>query len=135
MNAILLELKKQTCQEQTKFLTGIENYFHQEINQIKLRIKKLGKYVTVFDYINKILIVLSAATSGVSIILFTSILGEPVGIASASFTLMFSLTTGIIKNLLSITKNKKKKHDKILMLAKSKLDSIETLVSQALIGM
>ena len=119
-------IKETNLSEQTKFLTGIENYFHQEINQIKLRIKKLGKYVTVFDYINKILIVLSAATGGVSIILFTSILGEPVGIASASFTLMFSLTTGIIKNLLSITKNKKKKHDKILMLAKSKLDSIET---------
>ena len=64
-----------------------------------------------------------------------SVVGALVGIASASFTLMFSLTTGIIKKLLSITRNKKKKHDKILMLAKSKLDSIETLVSQALIDM
>ena len=58
--------------------------------------------------------------------------GAPIGIVSVSFTLIFSLTTGIIKKLLSITKYKKK-HDKILMLAKSKLDSIETLVSQALI--
>ena len=57
----------------------------------------------------------------------------PVGIASASFALIFSLTTGIVKRLLSIARNKKKKHDKILMLAKSKLNSIETLVSQALI--
>ena len=48
---------------------------------------------------------------------------------------MLSLTTGIIKKLLSITRNKKKKRDKILMLAKSKLSSIETLVSQALIDM
>ena len=70
-----------------------------------------------------------------SIISFTSIVGAPVGIASASFTLIFSLTTGIIKKLLSITRNKKKKHDKILMLAKGKLDSIETLVFQALIDM
>ena len=61
--------------------------------------------------------------------------GAPVGIGSASFVLIFSLTTGIIKTLLTITKNKKKKHDKILMIAKSKLDSIETLVSQALIDM
>ena len=53
--------------------------------------------------------------------------------ASASFTLIFSLTIGIVKKLLSITRNKKKKHDKILMLAKSKLNSIETLISQALI--
>ena len=48
---------------------------------------------------------------------------------------MFSLTTGIVKKLLSITRNKKKKHDKILMLAKSKLNSIETLISQVLIDM
>ena len=86
---------------------------------------------TVFDYIDKILIVLSATTSGVSIISFTSIVGAPVGIASASFTLIFSLTTGIIKKLLNITRNKKKKHDKILMLAKKKLNSIETLISKA----
>ena len=59
--------------------------------------------------------------------------GIPVGIASASLTLIFSLTTAIIKKLLNITRNKKKKHDKILMLAKSKLNSIETLISQALI--
>ena len=47
----------------------------------------------------------------------------------------FSLTTGIIKKLLSITRNKKKKHDKILMLAKSKLNGIQILVSQVLIDM
>ena len=85
--------------------------------------------------IKQILIVLSAASGGVSIISFTSIIGAPVGIASASLTLIFSLTTAIIKKLLSITRNKKKKHEKILMLAKNKLDSIETLVSQALIDM
>ena len=58
-----------------------------------------------------------------------------VGIASASFTLIFSLTTEIIKKLLRITRKKKKKCDKILILAKSKLDSIETLVFQAIIDM
>ena len=67
-----------------------------------------------------------------SIISFTSIVGAPVGIAGASFTLISSLTTGIIKKLLSTTRNKKKKHDKTLMLAKSKLNSIETLIFQAL---
>ena len=73
------------------------------------------------------------ATSGrVSIISFTTVIGALVGIASASFTLIFPLTTGIIKILLIITRNKKKKH-KILVLAKNKLNSIETLVSQALI--
>ena len=67
-----------------------------------------SKYVTTFDYIDKILIVLSATTGGVSIISFTSIIGAPVGIVSASFTLIFSLTTGIVKKLLNITRRKKK---------------------------
>ena len=133
------EINKINLSEQTKFrlseIIGIENYFHQEINQRKSCSKKLNKYVTTFDYIDKILIVLSATSSGISIISFTSIIGAPVGIASASFTLIFSLTTGIIKKLLSITRNKKKKLGKILMLAKSKLNSIETLISQALIDM
>ena len=53
-------------------------------------------------------------------------------LSSASFTLIFSLTKGIIKKLLNMTINKKKKHDKILMLAESKFNSIETLMSQAL---
>ena len=113
----------------------MKNYYHQEISQRKLCSKNLSKYVTAFDYIDKVLITLSATSGGVSIILFTSAVGAPVGIASAIFTLIFSLTTGIVKKLLSITRNKKKKHDKIIMLAKSKLNSIETLVSQALVDM
>ena len=116
-------------------IAEIENYFYQKINRRKSCSKKLSKYVAVFDYIDKILIVLNAATGGVSICSFTSVVGAPVGIASASFTLIFSLTTGIVKKLLNITRKKKKKHDKILMLAKSKLNSIETLISQALIDM
>ena len=123
--------------EQTKFrldkISKFENYFHEEINQRKSCSKKLSKYVATFDCIDQILIVLSATTGGVFICSFTSIVGSSVGIASASFTLIFSLTTGITKKLLNITRNKKKTHDKVLMLAKSKLDSIETLVSQALI--
>ena len=81
---------------------------------------------------DKILIVLSATSSGISIISFTSVIGTPVGITTASFTLIFSLSTGIIKKLLNMTIKKTKKHDKILMLAKSKLNSIESLISQAL---
>ena len=79
-------------------LDEVQNYFIEEINQRKSCSKKLNKYVAAFDYIDKILIVLSATTGGVSIISFTSIIGAPVGIASASFTLIFSLTTGIVKN-------------------------------------
>ena len=105
-------IDKTNLSEQTKFrlseIIGIENYFYQEINQRKSCSKKLNKYVTTFDYIDKILIVLSATTGGVSIISFTTIVGAPVGIASASFTLIFSLSTGIIKKLLNITRKKRK---------------------------
>ena len=56
---------------------------------IKEDYSKLSKYVTAFDYIDKVSIALSAASGGVSIISFTSVVGAPVGIASASFTLIF----------------------------------------------
>ena len=79
--------------------------------------------------------VLPAASGGVSIIFFASVIGASAGIASVGFALVFSLTTGITKRLLSITRNKKKKRNEIVMLAKSKLNSIETLISQALIDL
>ena len=133
------QINKINLSEQTKFrldeISKIEKYFIEEINQRKSCSQKLNKYVTTFDYIDKILIVLSATTGGVSIISFTSIIGASIGIASVSFTLIFSLTTVITNKLLNITRKKKKKRDKILMLAKSKLNSVETLISQALIDM
>ena len=108
-----MKLTKKKLSEQTKFwlseIIGIENYFHQKINQRKSCSKKLSKYVTTFDYIDKNLIVLSATSSRVCVISFASVVGAPVGITSASFTLFFSLTRGIIKKLLSITRKKKGK--------------------------
>ena len=133
------QLKRTNLIEETKIrldkITEIEHYFHQEINHWKSCSKKLSKYVTAFDYVDKVLIALSATNDGVSIISFTSVVGAPVGIARASFTLIFSLTTGIVTKLLNISRNKKKKPDKIFMLAKSKPNSIETLIFQALIDM
>ena len=64
--------------------------------------KNPSKYIAAFGYIDKTLIVLSG-TSGV-----------PAGLASASFTLIFSLTTGIIKKLLKITRSKKRNTTKLL---------------------
>ena len=68
-------------------ISKIENYFIEEINQRKSCSKKLNKFVTDFDYIDQALIVLSATSGGVSIVSFTTIVGAPVGIASASLTL------------------------------------------------
>ena len=71
--------------------------------------KKLSKYIAAFDYIDKTLIVLSATAGGISIIYFTTVIGVPAGLASASFTLIFSLTTGIIiTKLLKVTRKKEK---------------------------
>ena len=130
------EINKSGLSDQTKFrlseITGIENYFYQEINQQKSYSKNLNKYVTIFDYIDKILIILSVTSSEISIISFASIIGVPAGIASTSFTLIFSIAIGIIKKILNTTRKKKKGHDEIIMLAKSKLNSIESLISQAL---
>ena len=87
------QFDKTDLSEEKKFrldeISKIRNYFIEEINQRKSCSQKLSKYVTTFDYIDKILIVLSATTEEVSVISFTSIIGAPVGIASAGFTLIF----------------------------------------------
>ena len=98
-------IDKTNLTEQTKLwldeISKIENYFIEEINQRKSCSKKLSKYVAGFDYIVQTLIVLSSTSGGVSIISFLSIAGAPIGIASASLNLFFSLTTGIVKNYLA----------------------------------
>ena len=90
-------------------ISKIENYFNSEINQRKLCSKKLSKYVTAFDYIDKILIVLSATTGWVCIVPHATVAGTPVGIASAGFTIFFSLATGIIKKIIKHNKKEKEK--------------------------
>ena len=105
------EINKINLSEQTRFrlseIIGIENYFYQEIDQIKSYCKKLNKYVTLFYYIDNVTCFKRATSGGVSII--TNIFGAPVGVVSSSFTLIFSIAIGIIKKLLSITRNEKKK--------------------------
>ena len=79
--------------DQTKLrlyeIKNLENYFINEINRRKSYSKKLNKYVTIFGYIDKILIILSATTSGLSIISLTSVIGKPVGIVRASLKFFF----------------------------------------------
>ena len=116
-------------------INKIKCYFNSEIQERKIMSKKLSKYIAAFDYFDKASIVLSGTSGVISITSFTSTIAVPVGIASASFSLIFFLTTGVIKKLLTITRNKKKKRNNILMLAKVKLNSIETLISLALIDL
>ena len=117
-----------------KKISEIEEYFIAEIKERELMSKKLSKYISFFDYFDKSLIVLSVTSGGVSIASFATAIGAPIGITSASLSLAFSLRTGLVKKLLKATRNKKKKHNKIVMLARSKLNSIEGKRSEALIN-
>ena len=97
-------------------------------------IKRLSKYIASFDYFDKYLIVLSATSRSISITLFATVIGTPIGIGSAGVSLAFSLPTGLVKKLLKTTRNKKKKHNKIVLLAGSILNSIEIKISEALMN-
>ena len=115
-------------------ISEIEDYFIAEIKERELMSKKLSKYISFFEYFDKSLIVLSVTSGGVSIASFATVVGAPIGIICASLSLAFSLCTGLVKKLLKATRNKKKKHNKIVMLARSKLNSIESKISEALIN-
>ena len=113
-------------------INKIKEYFDNEIKERKDIIKKLNKYLVSFDYLDKIFITLSASFSTLSIASYATVLGLPVGIEGSSLTLIFTIGTGINKSLLRVTKNRKKKHNKIIELAKSKLNMIDTLLYSAL---
>ena len=112
-------------------INEIKDYFIAEIKERELISKRLSKYIASFDYFDKSLIVLSVATGSISIASFATVIGAPVGMMIASCSLTFSITTEIVKKLLKIIRNKKKKHNKIVMLVRSKLNSIESKISKA----
>ena len=113
-------------------INNIKEYFNSEIKERKDVVKKLSKYIVAFDHADKVFITLSASFGTLSIASYATVVGIPAGIAGASLTLIFTVTTGMVKTLLNITRKKKKKHNKIIALARSKLNIIENLISQAL---
>ena len=110
-----------------------KDYFIAETKERELMSKRLNKYIASFEYFDKSLIVLSATSDSISIPSFATFIGTPVGIASASLSLAFLLSTRLVKKLLKTTRNKKK-HNKIVMLARSKVNSIESKISEALMN-
>ena len=114
-------------------INKIKDYFNAEIKERKYIVKKISKYIVAFDYADKLFITVSASFGTLSIASYATIVGIPVGIAETSLTLIFAVTTGVVKTLLNITRKKKKKHNKIIALARSKLNIIENLISEALI--
>ena len=136
-----LELNDLTAELSAKHVTKfrldeinkIKDYLNSEIKERKDIIKKISKYIVAFDYADKVFITLSASFGTLSIASYATVVGIPAGIAGASLTLIFTITTGVVKTFLNITRKKKKKHNKIIALARSKFNIIENLVSQALI--
>ena len=114
-------------------INKIKDYFNAEIKERKDIIKKISKYIVAFDYADKVFITLSASFGTLRNTSYATVVGTPAGITGASLTFIFTVTTGVVKTLLNITRKKKKKHNKIIALARSKLNIIENLISQALI--
>ena len=113
-------------------INKIRDYFNNEIKERKDIIKKLRKYLVSFDYLDKIFITLSASFGTLNIASQATVVGIPAGITGASLTLIFTIGTGISKSLLKVTKKRKKKQNEIIALAKSKLNTIDTLLSSSL---
>ena len=113
-------------------INKIRDYFNNKFKERKDIIKKLNKYIVNFDYLDKIFIALSASFGTLSIASYASVVGTPAGIVGSSLTLIFTIGAGIRKPLLKVTKKRKNKHNKIIALAKNKLNTIDTLLSSAL---
>ena len=110
----------------------IKKLFIEEINQNVLMSKKHKNVCKVLNYIKHLLILISTVTGWISISAFASLVDIPVGISSYAVVLKICVIAGIKKQK-SIIKKKEKKLDKTVLLAKSKLSSIEALSSKALI--
>ena len=98
-------------------INDLKDYFIAEIKERELMSKRflLFRFLLFFYYLDKSLIALSATSGSISIASFATVIGAPVRIASASFSLAFSMPTGIVKELLKTTRNKKKIHNKIFV--------------------
>ena len=116
-----------------KNIHGTRNYLIEEINQNELISKEREKFSRAPNYTEYLLIVISAITGGVSICAFACFVGSAIGITSSATGLKICLITAGIKMYDSIIKKNKKRHDKILSLAKSKLKNVKVVISRALI--
>ena len=109
----------------------IRNYLIEEINQDELTSKKHKKVCRVLNYIEHSRIAISTISGWVSISAFASFVIS-IGIMSSAIELKICVITAEIKRYVN-KKKKKKKHDRIVLLAKSKLNSMEVLISKVLI--
>ena len=117
-----------------KKIDGIKNYLIEEINQNELMSAKDKRVCRVLNYIKNTLIAIFTITCCVPISVFLFLVGIPMGIVSSTIGLKISVITAGSKKYKSIIKEKRKEHDKIVLLAKSKLTNIEVIVSKVSIN-
>ena len=109
------------------------NYFLEEIEQNDLMSEKHKKMCKILNYIEHFLIFLSAITGSVSISAFASLVGIPIGTRSSAVELKICALTTAIKKYKPTIKKKRKKQDKIALLAKTERNernTIENLISK-----
>ena len=112
-----------------KNIDETRDYFLKEVEQNELMNKKHKKACTTLNYIEHFLILASTITGCIPFFSFASLFNIPRGIISSAIGIkIYSMTSGI-KQDNSIIKKREKKYDKIVLLAKSKLNSIEVLIS------
>ena len=111
-------------------INEINHYFLAEIRERELISKNLSKYISSLDYFDKSFNALSILSGTLSIASFASVIGIPARIIGASSSFTFSVTSGFVKRFLKTVRYKKKKHNQIVMLARSKLNSIENKISK-----
>ena len=116
-----------------KNIDETRNYFLEEIKQNELVSKKHKKVCTTLNYTEQIFNLASTITGCISISVFASLIGVPIGIKSSAIGLKICAITAGVKKYKSIIKKKKKKHDKIVFIAKYKLKKIKVLISKSLI--
>ena len=126
-----------TLNEQTNYrlikIGKIKDYFESEVRDPEILVKKLSKYITCFSYTNQILTVLLTVFGGTYIYAHFKTKKRLTGLIASIFSLIISLFFGITQKLLYETKKREKRHNKLLYLAKNKLDCVEMLASQAVI--
>ena len=133
LNAIRLNANISNKQQfRLNKINEMKDCFLAEIREKELISKNLSKYISSLDYFDKSLNVLTILSGSISIASFAIVIVVPAGIIGASSGFTFSITSGFVKRFLKIIRNKKKKHNKIVMLARSKLDSIENKISKVL---
>ena len=128
--------EKITLEDQSNYrineISKIKDYFNEKIKNQQSLTNRLSKCLTILDYFNKILTVFLTVFPSTNIFAHVKKKKKLLDLITSIFSLLFSLSFGIVTKLKQETKLRKKKHNRLLHSAKNKLDCIETLISNSI---